>query len=69
MDVSGVWVRPLNKSGHVIYRCEANNSLGNEKSNSILFIVGGKVQYRVLIESTVVIFHNGSLARLLINLY
>ena len=69
MDVSGVWVRPLNKSGHVIYRCEANNSLGNEKSNSILFIVGGKVQYRVLIESTVVIFHNGSLVRLLINLY
>ena len=48
MDVSGVWVRPLKKSGHVIYRCEANNSLGNEKSNSILFIVGGKVKYRVL---------------------
>lgn len=48
MDVSGVWVRPLNKSGHVIYRCEANNSLGNEKSNSIIFIVGGKVQYRLL---------------------
>ena len=68
MDVSGVWIRPLNKSGHVIYRCEANSSLGNEKSNSILFIVGGKVQYRVLIESTVVIFHNGFLVRLLINL-
>lgn len=50
MDVSGVWIRPLNKSGHVIYRCKANNSLGNEKSNSILFIVEGKVQYRVLNE-------------------
>ena len=48
MDVSGVWIRPLNKSGHVVYRCEGNNSLGNEKSNSIPFIVGGKVQYRVL---------------------
>lgn len=68
MDVSGVWIRPLNKPGHVIYRCEANNSLSNEKSNSILFIVGGKDQYRVLIESTVVIFHNGFLVRFLINL-
>ena len=44
-----MWVRPLNQSGHVIYRCEAKNSRGNEKSNSIIFIVGGKVQYRVLI--------------------
>ena len=50
MDVSGVWIRPLNKSNHVGYRCEANNSLGNEKSNSVLFIVGGKVQYRVFNE-------------------
>ena len=46
-----MWVRPVNKSGHVIYKCEANNSLGKGKSNSILFIVGGKVQYRVLNET------------------
>ena len=42
MDVSGVWIRPLNKFGHVIYRCEANNSLGNETSKSITVTVGGK---------------------------
>ena len=50
MGVSGVWIRPLNKSDHVVYRCEANNSLGNEKSDSILFIVGGKAQYSVFNE-------------------
>ena len=44
MDVSGVWIRPLNKSGHVIYRCEANNLVGSEKSSNISFIVEGKVQ-------------------------
>ena len=47
MDVSGVWIRPLNKSGHVIYRCEANNSLGNETSNSITLTVGGNFMCNV----------------------
>ena len=48
MDVSGVWIRPLNKSGHVIYRCEANNSLGGGISNSITLTVGGKFMCNVL---------------------
>ena len=47
MDVSGVWIRPLNKSGPVIYRCEANNSLGNETSNSITLTVGGNFMCNV----------------------
>lgn len=48
MDVSGVWIRPLNKSGHVIYRCEAYNSLGNGIGNSITLTVGGKFMCNVL---------------------
>ena len=48
MDVSGVWIRPLNKSGHVIYRCEANNSLGSGISNTITLTVGGKFMCNVL---------------------
>ena len=48
MDVSGVRIRPLNKSGHVIYRCEANNSLGGGISNSITLTVGGKFMCNVL---------------------
>lgn len=47
MDGSGVWIRPLNKFGHVIYRCEANNSLGNETSNSITLTVGGNFMCNV----------------------
>ena len=48
MDVSGVWIRPLNKSRHVIYRCEANNSLGGGISSSITLTVGGKFMCNVL---------------------
>ena len=43
MDVSGVWIRPLNKFGHVMYRCKANNSVGSGISNSITLTVGGKL--------------------------
>ena len=42
MDVSGVWIRPLSKFGHVMYRCKANNSVGSGISNSITLTVGGK---------------------------
>ena len=48
MDVSGVWITPLNKFGHVIYRCEGNNSLGSGKSNSITLTVEGKFMCNVL---------------------
>ena len=41
MDVLGVWIRPLNKFGHVMYRCKANNSVGSGISNSITLTVGG----------------------------
>ena len=43
MDVSGVWIRPLNKFGHVTYRCKANNSVGSGISNSTTLTVGGKL--------------------------
>ena len=43
MDVSGVWIRPLNKFGHVMYRCKANNSVGSGISNGIALTVGGKL--------------------------
>ena len=48
MNISGVWIRPLNKSRHVIYRCEANNSLGSGISNSTSLTVGGKLMCDVL---------------------
>ena len=68
MDVSGVWNRPLNKSGHVMYRCKANNSRGNKTSSSISFTVGGKVQYRVRIENDWRGLSQRLLVRLLIDL-
>ena len=45
MDVSGVWIRPLNKFGHVMYRCKANNSVGS--GISITLTVGGNFSSNV----------------------
>ena len=46
-DVLGVWIRPLNKFGRVMYRCKANNSVGSGISNSITLTVGGNFSSNV----------------------
>ena len=51
MDVLGVWIRPLNKFGHVMYRCKANNSVGSGISNSITLTVGGNFFQQCLLLS------------------
>ena len=43
MSGSRVWIRTLNTGGQFDYRCEANNSVGNETSIVTTLIVEGKL--------------------------
>ena len=43
MPSLGVWIRPLNTTGEVTYRCEARNSIGNDSSTNTTFTVGGQL--------------------------
>ena len=42
MDGSGVWIRPMNTPGLLVYRCEANNSVGTGKSSNNTLTVEGE---------------------------
>ena len=44
MESPGVWIRRLNTAGEVTYRCEAWNSIGNDRSRNTTFIVEGVSQ-------------------------
>ena len=43
IDRSGVWIIALNMPGQVIYRCEANNSVGSGRSGDTNLAVEGEV--------------------------
>ena len=43
MGTSGVIRRPLNTSGQVVYRCEAKNSVGTDRSSDKNLTVEGKL--------------------------
>ena len=45
IDQSGVWIREVNTSGEVVYRCEANNSVGSERSSDVTLTVEGELIY------------------------
>ena len=42
MDRSGVWIRPMNTPDLLVYRCEANNSVGTGKSSNTTLTVKGE---------------------------
>ena len=43
MDRSGVWIRPMNTPGLMVYRCEANNSVGTGTSSNTTLTVEGEL--------------------------
>ena len=40
----GVWSITRNAAGQFVYRCQANNSVGSEKSSDVTFNVEGELR-------------------------
>ena len=45
LERPGVWIKTLNTSGHYIYRCKANNTIGAVDSNRKTLTVEGTLAY------------------------
>ena len=42
----GVWSITMNTSGRLVYRCEANNSVGSDKSTDVIVNVEGELRWQ-----------------------